>query len=333
MRRACALAALQLCAASAPSAAIELSDGRYAMGTVLEITLETRDGDGGRALLARLYATAERLDRLLTLYEPTSQLVRLNAQAGKGPQAVDPDLARVLSESVAFAQRTRGSFDVTVGPLVALWRAAGERGAVPTPEELAQARSLVGVDGVRVASPTSAELVRAGAAVDLGGVAKGYALDRMAEQLRAAGAADALLSFGQSSLWALGAPPGHDGWRILVRRPEGGYAGVATLRDRAVSVSGSLGQWTEIAGRRYGHVIDPRSGRPLERAALAVVLAPTAAEAEALSKALLILGADEGLALLGSEPGREGLRVEADGSMHATSGWQAATRFEAERRP
>ncbi|RIL00059.1 MAG: hypothetical protein DCC71_19175, partial [Proteobacteria bacterium] len=169
----------------------------------------------------------------------------------------------------------------------------------------------------------------AGAAVDLGGVAKGWALDRMAERARAAGVTSALLSFGQSSLWAIGAPAGEAGWRLLVRRPDGGFAGVATLRDRAVSVSGSLGQSSEIEGKRYGHVIDPRSGEPLIRPLEAIVLCASAAVGEAASKALLVLGEERGVALLGSL-GCEGLLVGAAGARHATPGWEAASRFEPE---
>jgi thiamine biosynthesis lipoprotein len=212
---------------------------------------------------------------------------------------------------------------------VRLWREAGERGRLPTPDERARARALVGVDGLR-ADPAAgrAEIVRAGASVELGGIAKGWALDRMAETLRAAGVSAALLSFGQSSLWAIGAPPDGPGWRLLVRAPDGGYAGVATLRDRAVSVSGSVGQWTEIEGRRYGHVLDPRSGEPLVRAAQALVLAPDATRAEALSKALLVLAPADGLALLARE-GCEGLLLEEGGRRYETPGWQAATAFDA----
>jgi thiamine biosynthesis lipoprotein len=254
--------------------------------------------------------------------------MRLNAAAGRGPQRVDPELARVLAASRTLAQRTRGAFDVTVGPLVALWRAAGERGRLPTAAERARARAAVGADLVS-ADPVAgtAEIAREGAAVELGGIAKGWALDRMRERLRAAGVRSALLSFGQSSLWAIGAPPGEPGWRLLVRDPAGGFAGVATLRDRAVSVSGATGQWTEIAGRRYGHVIDPRSGEPLMRAAQALVLAPDAASAEAFSKALLVLEPAEGLALLEAEAGCEALLLEADGRRYETSGWRAASGF------
>jgi thiamine biosynthesis lipoprotein len=324
------LAALGACAraASGPAEPVVLTDGRYAMGTVLEVSVVAPDEAAGRAALAEAFAVADELEALLSNWDADSALMRLNAAAGRGPQRVDPELARVLAASRALSQRTRGAFDVTVGPLVRLWRAAGERGRLPAAAERARALALVGAEGV-AADPEAgtAEITRAGVSVELGGIAKGWALDRMAERLRAAGIRAALLSFGQSSLWAIGAPPREAGWRLLVRDPAGGFAGVATLRDRAVSVSGSVGQWTEIGGRRYGHVIDPRSGEPLVRVAEAVVLAPDAASAEAFSKALLVLPPAEGIALLEAEPGCEALLLEG-GRRYETSGWQEAAGFE-----
>jgi thiamine biosynthesis lipoprotein len=315
-------------AAGAARAEVTLSDGRYAMGTILEITLVAESDAAGRRTLEELYAIATRLERAMTSFDEASDLMRLNRAAAQGPVDVDPELVRVLALAVDFAARTQGAFDVTVGPLVVLWKRAAERGRPPDAAELAEARRRVGSDAIRVLGPTRAALERAGARVELGGIAKGYALDRMADALRAAGVRRALLSFGQSSLQALGAPLDGDGWRLLVRRPDGGFAGVATLRDQAVSVSGSLGQFTEIAGRRYGHVLDPRSGEPLIRPLEAMVLCPTAALGEAASKALLVLGERDGVALLGSL-GCEGLLVGAGGARHATPGFEAASRFEA----
>jgi thiamine biosynthesis lipoprotein len=228
---------------------------------------------------------------------------------------------------VDLARLTRGSFDVTVGPLVALWTRAGERDALPSAAELARARERVGSDRIEVRADGRVALA-AGSSVNLGGVAKGFALDRVRPLLRDHGVEAALLNFGQSSTWAVGAPPDGPGWRLLARAPDGGFAGVLTLRDRALSVSGSLGQWTEIEGRRYGHVLDPRSGRPLVRRREALVVAPSATLAEALSKALLVLGEAEGVALVAAQPDCEGLLLDANGGRFATPGWERATRFE-----
>jgi len=317
------------CAGGPAPAQREVSTGRYAMGTVLELTLDGRD----EAALARArddaLAEVERLEGLLSTWRSDSDVSRLNRAAGAGALAVAPEVAELLARSVDLARETRGSFDVTVGPLVSLWQEAGARGELPDPAMLAAARARVGPDQLAVqrGAQGASAVLAAGAAVDLGGIAKGYALDRARARLGTAVDA-ALLSFGQSSAWAIGRPRDADGWRLLARGPDGGFAGVLTLRDRALSVSGSLGQWNEIAGRRYGHVIDPRSGQPLTRSREALVVTADATLAEALSKALLVLGPQEGIALIEDWPGAEALLLDADGAAWRTSGWQEETRFE-----
>jgi thiamine biosynthesis lipoprotein len=327
--------ALGACARPPPAAASLVSDGRYAMGTVLEITLAAPRDERAARQLDALYAAVEALEAKVSNWRPASDTSRLAAAAGGGLIDVDPVTASLLARCVAYTGLTRGAFDVTVGPLVTLWRDAGKRGAPPSDDEIARARERVGSEMLRVDEAASrAALERPGMTIDVGGVAKGLALDVAAGAL--APGTPALLSFGQSSLRAVGAPPGATGWRVLLRLPEpapgtpspAGFAGVLTLRDRSLSVSGSLGQWTEIAGRRYGHVIDPRSGRPLERRLEAAVVAPDATLAEALSKALLILGPDEGIALLESQPGVEGWLADDAGHAWATRGWADAVAFE-----
>ncbi len=325
------LALLGLCVgcAGAPAPPIELSDGSYAMGTLLELTLVGRD----RAALAEardaVVEEVERLEAMLSTWRPDSEVSRLNAAAGGSPVPVDAEVAELLARSLALSRATRGTFDVTVGPLVALWVGAAARGSLPTEEMIAAARARVGPD--RLAVLVEADGARAtlaeGSAIDLGGVAKGYALDRVRVHLGDAVDA-ALLSFGQSSTWAVGRPPDASGWRLLARAPGDGFSGVLTLRDQALSVSGSLGQWSEIEGRRFGHVLDPRSGWPLIRRREALVVGGDATEAEALSKAVLVLGPEEGIALVERWPGAEALLLDADGRSWRTRGWDAATRYE-----
>jgi thiamine biosynthesis lipoprotein len=298
------------------------------MGTVLELTLRAPSEPAGRALLERLYARAEALEAELSTWRPGSSVSRLNAAAGAGPVEVAPELAALLREALALSARTEGAFDVRVGPLVALWKEAAQRGRLPTAAELDAARALAGGE-LALLPGERASLGERGMSLELGGIAKGFALDRLAEELRAAGVADALLSFGESSVVALGAPEAGGRWRLLVRGPAEEMAGVLALRDQALSVSASLGQAEEIAGRRFGHVLDPRSGVPLEEARVAVVLAPTAGAAEAWSKAVLVLGAGRGLALAEAEPGVEALLLEGGGRSSATSGFAALSGFEA----
>ena len=317
------------CAGVPAPAEREVSAGRYAMGTVLELTLVGRD----EVALARArddaVAEVDRLEAMLSTWRSESDVSRLNRAAGAGAVVVAPEVADLLARSAELARATRGSFDVTVGPLVQLWKEAAARGELPDPTALADARARVGPDRLSVqrGAPGASASLAPGAALDLGGIAKGYALDRVRAGFGPTVDA-ALLSFGQSSTWAIGHPRDADGWRLLARGPDGGFAGVLTLRDRALSVSGSLGQWNEIAGRRYGHVIDPRSGLPLTRGREALVVTADATLAEALSKALLVLGPQEGIALIEDWPGAEALLLDEDGGAWRTRGWQEATRFE-----
>jgi len=300
------------------------------MGTVLELTLIGSDG----AELARArdgaLAEVDRLEALVSTWRPDSDVSRLNRAAGQGAIAVDPDVAELLARSAELAWATRGSFDVTVAPLVALWSEAGARNVLPEPGALAAARARVGPDRLSVQRAANPPLVwlAEGSAVDLGGIAKGWAIDRVRARL-GAGVDAALLSFGQSSTWAIGHPRDADGWRLLARGPDGGFVGVLTLRDRALSVSGALAQWNEVQGRRYGHVLDPRTGEPLTRSREAIVVTRDATLAEALSKALLVLGPTEGIALVEDWPDADALLVDGDGERWSTRGWQDATRFEA----
>ena len=317
------------CAATPPQAPVVVSDGRPVMGTVLEVTLVAPDEETGRSVLSELFALVERLEAVFTRFDPGSPVSRLNRAAGLGPQTVDPELARLLAQSGRHAELTDGAFDVTVGPLVALWTGAATRDVLPSDAELAVTLSRVGWRKVRVLGEDEVALDTAGVSVDLGGVAKGWALDRARALPAERGIERALLNFGQSSVWALGRPVDVANWRLLARGPGDGFLGVVHLQDLALSVSGSLGQAVEIGGRRFGHVLDPRTGRALETRRQALVVGPDATLAEALSKALLVLEESEGLGLVEAQPGCEALLVDADHGVWRTTGWDSVTAFTA----
>jgi thiamine biosynthesis lipoprotein len=325
------------CASSAPPedpaqvCPVTVSDGRYLMGTVLEISLCVPDRATGEALLDELFAEVASLERTFSRFDVKSDLSKLNRASGSGPLRVAPALSALTALSLQYTALTRGSFDVTVGPLVLVWLEAEQTAALPSAAALEAARSRVGPAVVRVDEAASTvDLLVPGAMLDFGGIAKGWTLDRLAAKLRKAGVTRALLAFGQSSLCALGKPAGWDGWGVLLGDASGGFAGTAQLADQSLSISGSLGQYTEIAGRRYGHVIDPRSGEPLTHARVAGALAADGARSEALSKALLILGETDGIALLESLPDAEGILIDESGKTWQTSGWTQAVRYSAE---
>ena len=315
---------LLLNALSATAAPSCLSDGRYSMGTVLEVTLCGTDPVHNRHTSQKLFRTAARLDSLLTTYSPDSPVSHLNTIAGQGAVPVPREVLDALSLSIHYWKLTGGTFDITVGPLMDLWRQAN---APPSPVTLQRTLSQIGSEKIMLSPQGTVALVRKDMALDLGGIGKGFALDRMVAVLKEQHVEHALLDFGQSSQWALGTPPDAEGWRLLVRLPNGVSAGIITLRDQALSVSGSLGQSFTVGGQRYGHVIDPRTGHPIQRDLLACVVAPSAAQAEALSKALLILGETEGIALLEHLPSVEGALIETHGQHWETTGWSQIVSF------
>ncbi|MEE2704078.1 MAG: FAD:protein FMN transferase [Myxococcota bacterium] len=302
---------------------VETSDGRYLMGTVLEITLYASDAATGRAALESAFARVRELEQRMTRFEAGSEVRRLERHAGGPLLPVDPDLARVLRRARAAHGLTRGAFDVTVGPLVDLWVRAAQRNRVPSPAELSLARARVGARDLRVDADSRAGLARAGMSLDLGGIAKGYALDSVASELRAAGIQNALANFGRSSLLALGSPPEGGAWRVWLPGSGETPGRVVLLRNQALSVSGSLGQASVIAGRRYGHIIDPRDGRPIQVPLRAAVIAPEATLAEVLSTALPILGSRDGAPLLASLPDVDGELLSVAGPVFATPGWSS----------
>ena len=315
------LLGIAACAAGSSTPAerpVMISDGRPSMGTLLQIQLEVHDPRAGRKLLAELYEEAARLEGILTTYDPTSATERLNAS---GESEIPPELQEALARGVAAAQETGGVFDISIGPLIHLWSVAAERNTLPTPAEISEAKNRVGAAGIRVGGGRAR--LATGMRIDFGGLGKGWALDRLGQRLNDNVIA-ALFDFGGSSWLARGTPEGEPGWRVLVSS-HAGHRRIVTLRDESLSVSESLGQSTEIEGKRFSHVLDPRTGWPTEEARLAAVRSPSGSTAEVWSTALLVLGPD-GLAEV-SRLGHEALLLDEAGTRHATPGFGDQTLF------
>jgi len=312
----------------------EYSSGRVLMGTVLEVELLARDRAQGEAAAEAVYQEVARLERLVSHYDPESSVSRLADAAGGGPREVDPAVAELMGIALHCGELSQGAFDVTLGPAIEFWRTADP--LRPDRVALAAVRARTGHDKLKRWPGDRVELLAPGMRLDFGGVAKGWALDRVVPRLRASEIESALLSFGQSSIWALGAPPGTEGWTLALRAPSGGFLGLVTLRDQALSVSSSLevGERDDSilqdvdprAGTR-APIIDPRTLWPVDRRATAVVVANNASHADALSTAVLVLEPDSALALVAAAPGVEAMIVEQGGRVRHTAGWYAATHY------
>ncbi|CAN5901367.1 hypothetical protein BH23PLA1_BH23PLA1_23610 [soil metagenome] len=281
---------------------------RSAMGSYFEVRISART-PGGLGLANAALDLIGDLEQQLTVYRDDSEVSRLNASAHLGPIEVEPGLFDLLQTAVALSLETGGAYDVAAGALSEVWGFFKGPKRVPDAETLADARARTGSRLLRL-DPDRRTLTfqRPGVVINLGSIGKGYALDRVAELIRGYWwPTSALIHGGRSSLFALGSPPDRFGgrWEIGLRNPFDPEhpLGMVRLRNRGLGTSGSAFQQFEVNGRRYGHILDPRTGIPPSGGPLSVtVLAPTAAEADALSTALSLLGPGGASELLEHRP-------------------------------
>jgi thiamine biosynthesis lipoprotein len=285
---------------------------RNAMATRFEIVLIGENTTSLRAAGEEALNEIERLEAQLSLYRASSEVAHLNARAAREPVPVERGLFRLLEHAKQLSEETDGAFDITVAPLMALWGLMSTRVARTAPPgrtELMKARALVGMHHVELNPQNlTVRYTRPGVMLDLGAIGKGHAIDQAAELLRDAGVSHALVHGGTSTVSAIGGP-----WKVAiagevgldVKGARGGPAKpqiidaepaepqpIATveLTDIALSVSAVWGKSIRIGKKNYGHILDPRTGKPVTTVLLAAVMLPSATETDALSTALLTLG-------------------------------------------
>jgi FAD:protein FMN transferase len=269
------------------------------MATRFELLLEGSEQAYLQSAGEEAIAEIERLHAHLSFFRASSAVGRINARAAVEPVRVDPEVFRLLLRAGRMHVLTGGAFDITVGPLMRCWGFALGAGSLPEPEALEETRGVVGMELILLDEEAhTVRFARPGVLIDLGAIGKGYALEQAAHVLRELGVTSALLHGGTSTVEAIGSQPAGDPWKVAIAYP--GEAGggeqllaVVALEDEALSVSAVWGRSFEADGQVYGHVLDPRSGRPAMGAALAAVICSSATEADALSTALLTLGPDE----------------------------------------
>lgn len=264
------------------------------MGTLFKIVLYAAEAAPAQAAADRAFARIGALDRAMSDYDPDSELSRLCRQPPGRPTPVSVDLLAVLQRSQRIAALSEGAFDITLGPSVRLWRQSRRTLRLPSPQARAAAARAVGADKLRLdAVARTAILAVAGMQLDLGGIGKGYAADQGLAVLRDAGFARAMVA--ASGDLALGAPPpGAAGWRVEIapfaddaRVPE-----ILTVAHAGVSTSAGSEQFVQIGGRRYSHIVDPKTGLGLTRAAGVTVIAEDATSSDALATAASVLERD-----------------------------------------
>lgn len=290
-------------------------------------------GDTAEPAMAAAFAEMERVNRLLNNYDNSSEISAINRNAGGKAVAVSPETMEVLKAAEQYSRLSGGAYDITVGPLLKLWGFAREnpglQGGEPTAAQIEKARKLVDYRALelvdrdaRGAAVRTARLARAGMWLDMGSMSKGYCADRAIKVLKKYRVAGALVAAG-GTICTLGPKPDGSTWNIAVRHPrkDDDFMTFVSLVDASISTSGDYERFYKKKGKRLGHIIDPRTGRPVERMQSVSVMAKTGLATDSLSTALFVLGPEKAKALIETVPDTAALMITSDGKVVMTEGW------------
>lgn len=281
---------------------------RLLMGTSMTIEVSGGDDPARRAAIEEAFAAMAEVDRLMSHYRTDSEIAAVNRRAAAAPVPVSDPVMSVLRAAETISRRSGGAFDITVGPLMKLWGFYQKQPRVPTRAELDAIRPLVDYRGVTLdARAKTVRFARHGMEIDLGGIAKGFAVELAGGVLRRRGVSGFVDAGGNQ--YFVGTPPSHTRWNVGIEDPDrrGALLGVLNLSGGAVATSGNYQNAFEIGGRRYGHILDPRTLVPSEVSLSVTIVAKDATIADGLTKAVFLLGPAAGRALAESFPGTSAL--------------------------
>lgn len=294
-----------LASASLPAESLPLVHRqRYCMGTMFDVLVYHSSRADAERAIEKAMQEIVRLDEVMSHYKADSGLSMLNREGATAFVAVDPSLYEVIEQSISFSRFSGGRFDVTIAPLLGKWKGANAEGRRLAPGEIAEARRCVGYEKIELSAPNRIRFRSNCVALDLGGIGKGYAVERAVAILESEGVRHALVNAGGSSIASIGAPPGQKGWPVAL-----GVGKVLLLRDSSTSTS-----------QQNGEILDPRTGSPTETALAVTVVTRSATAADALSTSLLMYSIEESAALLDRFPGVAAVWLSPEGAVHAMYG-------------
>lgn len=328
------LALLWLVGAGIPASAPERAElqrfcfDRVEMAVPIQIVLYDKRAETANKAAERAFDRIHHLNSVFSDYDSTSELRRLCETAGQGKAApVSEELWLALTQAYAISEKTDGAFDITLGPVIRIWRRARRLHELPSPEKLAEARKLVGYHLMKFdAAHRAVELTKKGMRLDLGGIAKGYAVEEALHVLRDQAVPCAAIRAGGDM--ALGdPPPGKSGWVVGVAPPDADAPAslYLSLSNCSVATSGDTWQYAMIQGIRYSHIVDPKTGIGLTDHSSVTVVARDGFTSDALSTAVSVLGPEKGLKLIDSTPGAAGYIIrKSDGNQrtYSSSRWK-----------
>lgn len=271
------------------------------MGTTFRIVLYAKDEATAQQAAKAAFARVAELNAIMSDYQPTSELMRLCEKAGGEPVPVSADLFAVLQKAEEFSKATDGAFDVSIGPVVRLWRKARRTRELPSPAEIKKALDLVDYGKIKLnAQKRTVQLLLVGMLLDLGGIGKGYAADAALAVLRQHGITRALVAAGGDI--AVGdAPPDASAWKIGVaplKNADAPPTHYLALTNAGVSTAGDSEQYLEIAGKRYSYIVDPKTGVGLVGRRAVTVIAPNATTSDGMDTGLCVLGVQSGMKII-----------------------------------
>jgi thiamine biosynthesis lipoprotein len=291
---------------------------RVMMGTFARVIAVAADSDTAKGCIEAAFVEIEKIDELMSNHKSDSEISELNQEGFRRAVTVSKATYEVLQRSIELSKLSDGAFDITIGPLVDLWHSAAEANSVPTDAELSEARSKVGYDKLTLdTNKTSVRFAVEGMRVDLGGIAKGYALDKAVKAMQSRGAVGGMVDIG-GDVRCFGLPPrDQNRWQIGLQDPDKAKAGFDTgtpllvlhLADTAVATSGGYRRFAQIQGKKYSHIIDRKTGAGAEGLSSVTIIANNAIDADALATAVSVMGAEKGLAFIEEIPQTEAILI------------------------
>lgn len=298
----------------------------FAMDTVMTFTVIHEDGD---ELIIDAEQEIRRLENLLSVTVDGSDVSKLNTAAGKEAIDMHIDTQVLLQKGKVLGEKTGGAFDIAISPIVKAWGFTEAEHHVPTQAELDALLPLTDPADV-ILNEGTAYLQKEGMAVDLGGIAKGYTSDKVAELLKEKGVESAVFSLG-GNVYGVGTKPSGEKWEVALANPldANDYCGLISIEDQAVVTSGGYQRYFEEDGKRYHHIIDPKTGYPAESGLLSVtIISDSGTEADVLSTALYVMGLEKALEFWQEHGDFEAIFVTEAGEVIATEGADACFEFE-----
>lgn len=292
-----------------------------AMATDFEFTLYAEPGAKSTTEVVRIADLAMQavrdLEEQISQWKPQSQTTCINRRAGEESVKVSFEVFSLLQTCQTAYRETGGAFDVSVGPLLKLWGFYRGEGHLPSPDELRETMGLVGLEKVTLdEAERKVAFSVPGMHLDFGGIGKGLALDVAAEVIKNYGVSSAILHAGTSTVLAIGTPPGASGWTVRIRNPynTSEYIDEVCLKDESLSTSASYEKWFELDGKKYCHIVDPRTGLPVEGMVSATAIVSSGTLSDALSTAFFVMGAEETQKYCKEHPDVRAILVPHNGS-------------------